>query len=229
VIAVVYLLVLSAEVRSPASGLAAALRPLALSWISAAAVLTSIGAVGPMGATRTRRLEASAVLQWSRLFFNPHDMKLKLCPDVPLVMRMAPKLDRFGYLTPPLLHDPSLQFIAVKPHRKPDGFLDRIDLDSNGAVVVQGWAVLRGPRRVADAVVLSYDDAAGNPRAFALTIERAARPDVVKSTGRGDLKLAGFRAQLAPGLIRPSEWRTVRAWAFDALEQRAYPLGRATG
>ncbi len=197
-----------------------------IAWIAAAGLVTSIASVPAMATSRRSRLEGSAVLQWSGLFADPHDVGLSLSPDVSLVMHMARKLDRFGYLHPSLIADPRLERIAAKNHGKPAGFLDRVTVDENGAMVAEGWAVLHGEPRLADAVLLSYDDDGGHPIAFALTIERSERDDVVVTTGRKDFALSGFRAHFSPRALAGADPGTLRAWAFDALEQRAYPLER---
>lgn len=202
------------------------LATLAIGGLVAAGAVTSVGSLDAFRATRARRLEASAVLQWSGLFVDPHSVKVRLYPEVDVFTRVARRLGRIGYLSPPRRDDPHLDLLAAAVAPQPSGYLEAVVNEPDGSTVLSGWAVLRSRAAPADGVLLSFDDEAGRPVAFALTIDRDARPDVARAESCPGCRYAGFRARVATGSLDAARWRSVRAWAFDAAEVRAYPLER---
>ncbi len=208
---------------------AAWLERLALAALAFAAAITSLGSLDAFRAEHTRRLEASAVLQWSGLFVDPHSVKVRLYPEVEVFARVARRLSRMDYLSPPRRDDAHLDSLVVPPTSSASpasGYLESVVDEPDGSTVVTGWAVLRDRGSPADGVLLSFDDDTGRPVAFALTIDRDARPDVAKSEGKSGYRYAGFRARVATGSLEPGRWRTLRAWAFDAAAVRAHPVER---
>ncbi len=212
------------------AGFARAARALAVAvtvWFGVASVWTSVASIPDMAETRARRLQASAVLQWSAVVERPHQIALTLTPDVDLMLRVAARFDRLDYLSPPRIVDPHLDLVAESPGSpEEDGFLDQVREEPDGSVAATGWAVLHDAHRLADAVLLSHDDESGRPVAFDLTVERVPRSDVAAHEGWSGYELSGFEIEVPADAMKGVDARTIRAWAFDAVERRAYPLVR---
>jgi hypothetical protein len=102
------------------------------------------------------------------------------------------------------------------------GELEKSGWDRSGRWGALGWAVLPYARRPADAVVLTQDDANGEPQIVALAEIGRARADVARARSEPAYVRAGwverFDAQRLP------EGARVKAWAFDAERGRAYRI-----
>lgn len=89
-----------------------------------------------------------------------------------------------------------------------------------------GWAVLRAKRRPADLVLLTYDDANGEPTIFALAPVGAERPDIAAELQSPDYRFSGWNHTFRIHPSMSGEFN-IRAWAFDAELRAAYPLAES--
>ncbi|MFN7955000.1 MAG: hypothetical protein U0610_24955 [bacterium] len=197
-------------------------------WIAIASVCTSIASLDDMAQTRMRRLQAAAVLRMSAVVTRPDEIARTLYPNVAQFQRVAAKLEQVGMMSPPRLADPHLDRIAGETSADaPSGFVDTVTRGPDGSLDVIGWAVLREDRRLADAVVLSYDDEQGRPVAFDLTTERKIRDDVAARENWPGYARSGFHVRVPADATSETRVPTIRAWAFDAISGKAFPLERS--
>jgi hypothetical protein len=91
-----------------------------------------------------------------------------------------------------------------------------------------GWAILPDKSRIADVVLLTYDDPKGDSTIFAVAQVGVPRPEVASTLGQPNYDRAGWEKVFNLSLLPPGAG-PIRAWAFDAEICRAYPLqGMAT-
>jgi len=93
---------------------------------------------------------------------------------------------------------------------------------SDGRVVVNGWAVLPGRNRAADAVLLTWEEAHSEPKIFDLCAVTEKGPTKSKLTA-GSYRLSGF-SRTFPVEKLPEGTCVIKAWAYDAEKCKAYPL-----
>lgn len=136
---------------------------------------------------------------------------------------VANELNELGYLRPPLLRSNRIRDIAVEGAGTRMGEFNRLAKDREGKLVAIGWAILPD-RDAADSVLLTYDDAAGEPIIFARADVTSPRPDVSEKLKNPRFLHTGWVASWDPGAL-PEGARHIRAWAFDADVARAFPIG----
>ncbi len=86
--------------------------------------------------------------------------------------------------------------------------------------------MLPDKERPADAILLTYENGQGEPKIFDLAFPGNVRPDVYQATGQKSYEHSGWVQPVRPDQV-PPEAQTVRAWAFDLEENRAYPISGA--
>ena len=107
------------------------------------------------------------------------------------------------------------------------GEFDRLVRTPNGELTASGWAILLDGHRTADSVLLTYDDSEGEAIIFARVDVMHSRADVSARLGDEAYHRSGWIKSWKPEALPPNA-RHIRAWAFDAEECRAVPLGSAT-
>ena len=185
-------------------------------------LLTSYHHLNRIHMTRLNRLQAKSLLAFVHVV--PEDPWLTQFVSNPLepMKRSVASLTRQGFLRPPPLETASVRDFAGERDAASYGVLEQVTL-SGGSLSAWGWAVLPGRGEAADGVLLSYQRGDGEEQVFAVIAGRAQRADVVAATGRLAYLWAGWQSQVPADRLPPGRV-TVRAWAFDALSNRAYAL-----
>ena len=169
-----------------------------------------------------------------------------------LVMRWSvaiPQNPEIGLLTPDPLHQtvatirtlaendalrPRLvsQKLANAINERPNtdaasaGTLDGATLES-GHLTFQGWARLPDQDRPADCVVLGFETPDGGWKPFCVFETGWSRPDVARTLGSAALARVGFSGRVDAASL-PRGDITLKAWAIDLENERAFPMGGAT-
>jgi hypothetical protein len=135
-------------------------------------------------------------------------------------------LDGLGYLRPRLLRSKGIREIAFRPRTEKLGELEELGKTATGVFEASGWAILPDSHRVADGVLLTYDDAQGEPTIFALAEVRHQRDEVSRQLNDQAYVRCGWTKAWKEGQI-PADAKWIRAWAFDAENGGAFPIGAA--
>ncbi|MGA3065983.1 MAG: hypothetical protein ABSF29_03965 [Tepidisphaeraceae bacterium] len=156
-------------------------------------------------------------------------------PDVadlyptPAVLHFAANVANLaGFMHPPLISSDDADLIRAASPEEIGGAKGELDkyIGSNGnQVVFAGWAFLAGVGKPADAVVLTYQDAAGR-RTFCVRADMGLeRPDIVTKTGQDRYHDCGWQGTVDLRRI-PPEVKPIRinAWAFDTDTGKAWKL-----
>jgi hypothetical protein len=107
------------------------------------------------------------------------------------------------------------------------GTLDGAALEATGHLSFQGWARLPDQNRPADCVVLGFEMPDGAWKPFCVFETGGNRPDVARTFASAALARAGFSGRVDAGSLPRSEI-TLKAWAIDLPNERAFPMGGAT-
>jgi hypothetical protein len=203
--------------RPGAAALAAAV--LALAGAHSASALRHLER---LPATREQHLAARALVAFVNAAPEREALERLVFPWLDRLTERANALDRQGLLSPPLVASDRVAEIAGARGAESYGAIDRSRVGKD-EVAVAGFALLPGRGEPAHAVLLCAEGAEGDPRVVAVVTGRAERPDVVRRTGRrADLR-SGFARRL-PRARLPAQATALTAWAFDALDYRAYRL-----
>jgi hypothetical protein len=106
------------------------------------------------------------------------------------------------------------------------GTLDAARLDATNHLLFQGWARVPNEDRPADCVVLGFETSDGVWKPFCLVETGGKRPDVARHFGNVALAPAGFSGGVDATSL-PRGDITLRAWAIDYQNERAFPVGGA--
>ena len=201
-------------------------------------VLSSLGAVlvllHGLGSLRNletwkgaqhHRLRTKALVQLINVVDDPEALGRYVHAIVPPLKDRANLLNRLGYLRPGLVQTNLVRLIAganpLAPARY--GEIQQAGKPAEGQFGLAGWSVLPDKARPADAVLLTYDNAAGDSVIFALAEVGVQRPDVAAWLQEPGYLHAGWVKTFNTSRL-PAGALSLRAWAFDAETCRAYPI-----
>jgi len=137
---------------------------------------------------------------------------------LPELKRTANALDQLGYLHPALVKSTDLRQIGADAASEQYGSLDSLVVVGDGFYRASGWAFLPKRFEPADAVLLSYVLPDGRAEIFAIA-DSIARGDLADKYGA-----RYARSGWEQWMKIPAGAELIQAWAFDAIEGRAFPL-----
>ena len=136
-------------------------------------------------------------------------------------------LDRQGHLHPRLVRSNHIREIASASDEEAMGEFNQLARTSTGELAASGWAILLEGHRTSDSVLLTYDNAKGEPIIFARADVMHPRADISERLHDKAYYHCGWMKSWKPDAL-PSGAGRIRAWAFDAEECRAFSIGSAT-
>jgi hypothetical protein len=180
-------------------------------------LLNSWHAVAQMKELRTERLRAKGCLAFLNVVDSPCQAS-ELFWMLPELKITANALDRLGYLHPALIKSPDLRQIGRDAFSKQYGSLESFVNVGDGFYRASGWAFLPKRSEPADVVLLSYVLPDGQAEVFAIA-DSITRSDLADRYGTGYAR-SGWEQWMKI----PAGADTIQAWAYDAIEGRAFPL-----
>ena len=217
--------------REPSSKTAGVTRMWLVSLASMLAMLNVLGALKALDTwprTEHSMLTAKALVETINLVSEPELLEkyVELQPVLPKLRDQVNLLDKLGYLRPGVLKVDAPLSAICDPSAPGDARYGQLQQATNLPdhwFSLNGWAVLPEKGRAADAVLLTYDDAAGKPVLFGVADVNQLRsylPDAAEDIvdPRSGWVKVFSRDKL------PAAWNTVKAWAFDSETCRAYRL-----
>ena len=171
-----------------------------------------------------QRLIAKALVELIDVADEPEALRRYVHPDAASLRSRVEALDRLGFLRPALVRSRAISGIADPrdPGSAAYGELQKFGRDPSGQWGALGWAVLPYSRRPADAVVLTQDDANGEPQIVTLAKIGVPRADVAGARTEPAYVRAGWIERFDAD--RLPEGARVKAWAFDAERGRAHRI-----
>lgn len=170
------------------------------------------------------RLAGKAQLLLINIIDEPDALARHVHQGDPALKARTNFLDRMGYLRPPLLQSNRIRDIAFQPGPETMGEFNELGKGAEGEFAARGWAILADRHRTADGVLLTFDDAQGEPIIFALADVAQIRSDVSKHLNDKAYLRSGWAKTWKTGQI-PANSQLIRAWAFDAEDLRAFQIG----
>jgi hypothetical protein len=138
---------------------------------------------------------------------------------------LANALNRIGYLRPSLIDGKNVEEIAKSSQETwSAGAFENLLKTPEGRFIAQGWAMLRGGREPAHAVLLTYRDATQVPRVFAI-----AQMEVIPGGLMGVLRQPVEKRSRWQHTFTRADMPTnapthIDAWAFDTESGKAFKL-----
>lgn len=168
------------------------------------------------------------VLRWSEAI--PQNPELGLLSPYPLreTVGTIRTLAENDALRPRLVSQRLASAVNERPNTNAAsaGTLDAASLDATSHLAFQGWARVPDQERPADCVVLGFETSDGVWKPFLVVETGEKRPAVARHFGSGALARAGFSGRVdATSLPRGDV--TMRAWAIDLQNERAFPMAGA--
>jgi hypothetical protein len=142
----------------------------------------------------------------------------------PSLKGWANALDHMGYLRPTLVRSNRIREIAFRADAESMGEFNELGKSLGGNFAARGWAILPKSHRIADGVLLTYDNAQGDPIIFALAEVGGKRPEVSRHFNDKTYLDCGWMKAWKAGQI-PASSQVIRAWTFDAEKCRAFQIG----
>jgi hypothetical protein len=153
---------------------------------------------------------------------GPATLILQSQRDLPA---LANALNRFGYLRPSLIEAQSVEEIAMSSqHTWSAGAFENLHKRPDGRFIAQGWAVIRGGREPAHAVLLTYRDATQRPRVFAIAAMGGITDSLVRALRQPAYKRTQWQYTFAQTDMPTNDLTHVDAWAFDTESGKAFKL-----
>jgi hypothetical protein len=106
------------------------------------------------------------------------------------------------------------------------GILEQATLQRGRQVFCKGWARIPEQDRPADCVVLGFETNKNRWRLYCVLETGEDRPDAAGPTGNASLARAGF-SRTVDARSLPQTGATMRAWAIDLRNERAFPMAGA--
>jgi len=170
------------------------------------------------------RLTGKTLILLNKLVNEPAESARYVHWDWALLQGRAESLDRLDYLRPRPLQSAHIREIAFDAVGETMGKFERFGRSPTGDMAASGWAILPQAGRVADSVVLTYENQAGDPIIFARADVGIDRDDIIKQ-GQGSIyRRCGWRKKWKANDI-PADTKRIGFWAFDAEDGRAFSIG----
>jgi len=166
------------------------------------------------------------VLRWSEAI--PQNPEIALLSPYPLwkVVTTIRTLAEHDALRPRLVSQRLASAINEPPNTNAisAGTLEAASVDATSHLAFQGWARVPDQDRPADCVVLGFETSDGVWTPFRVVETGGKRPDVARHFGSGALDRAGFSGRVDATSL-PRGDITMKAWAIDLQNERAFPVG----
>jgi hypothetical protein len=169
------------------------------------------------------RLSGKAILLLINILDEPGAIRRYLHPN-PAMKDWARALNRVDYLRPSPLRSSRIAEIARVAPDQVAGVVQQLSRTASGDLIAAGWAILPWKNRVADSVLLTWEDELGDPLIFARVDVKKQRDDVVERLGDDGYRDCGWIISLPPDQIPPGT-RWIKAWALDAEDGHAFLIG----
>ncbi len=171
-----------------------------------------------MDAWQTRLLQAKASILLINQLPDTRLTKI-LYPNVQFLAEKANALDRLGLLRPHLIQTRDVTTLRYDDTTSPSGYAFPIQETPEGYVV---RGVCKFNQRGPHAIILSYDNGDRREIAFAMTHPVKRPASVFDGVALEGAWTVSFAAEQVPQSTRARV--TVRAWGFDAVTGRTYPV-----
>ena len=179
---------------------------------------------------RQMRLYGKALVSFINVVPEPEGLARRVFPFDGRVKSAANVLNRIGYLRPPLLQSNLVRNVADPASNGSARFgTFQIHEEKSGRIEVGGQALLPDKRRPADAVLITYDNAEGEPVICAIVSLEVPREPRLRAAWDTSALPSRWGRILPKDRLPKGQQCLLKAWSYDAEARRAYRLdGSAT-
>jgi hypothetical protein len=176
------------------------------------------------------RLHGKALVSFINVVPEPEGLARRVFPFEGRVQRAANVLNRIGYLRPPLLQSNLVRNVADPASSGSARFGEfQIHVEKSGQIEVGGQAFLPDERSPADAVLITYDNAEGEPVICAIISLEIPREPRLRAMWDSSALPSRWGRLLPIDRLPEGQQCLLKAWSYDAKACRAYRLeGSAT-
>jgi hypothetical protein len=179
---------------------------------------------------RQMRLYGKALVSFINVVPEPEALAKRVFPYDGRVKSAANALNRIGYLRPPLLQSNLVRNVA-DPASSGSTRFGKIQFheEKSGRIELGGQAFLPDKQGPADAVLITYDNAEGEPVICALVSLEVPREPRLRAAWDPSALPSRWGRILSMDRLPEGQKCLLKAWAYDAEACRAYRLeGSAT-
>jgi hypothetical protein len=174
---------------------------------------------------REYRVKLLDALKWMDVIPDNPDLEL-ICPSAEVLRRRARTLAEHGVLRVPFIKGPLAAQVRQSP-ASTSGSAGRIEtcvFDSNGSLLITGWAWLPGKNQRADYVVMGCKDAAGKFKPISVFNPGVPHEYLPERAQLPEIERVGFFSRTVSSANLPAGDVAIEGWAVDLKEQKAWPL-----
>ena len=172
------------------------------------------------------RLYAKTCLTFIK--FEPNNcIAQSLNPGPPkLIKRLASEMNKIGFVSPPIIEVRNIAKIAPETALEPTAYgkFDSVTPVDQTAYTATGWAVLPQYHKLADSVLLTYQDSAKIPVLFAIASVRYPTPAVANTLRDDRYRYAGWSTSFTIRRLPKQQNLVIEAWAFDTERSQAFRI-----
>jgi hypothetical protein len=174
---------------------------------------------------REYRVKLLDALKWMDVIPDNPDLAL-VYPSIEILTRRIHTLAEHGVWRVPFIKDPLAAQVRQSPAdvTGPAGRIETCVFDSNGSLLITGWAWLAGKNQRADYVVIGCKDAAGKFKPLSVFNPGIPREYLPERAQLPEIERAGFFFRTFSAANLPAGDVAIEGWAIDLKEQKTWPL-----
>jgi hypothetical protein len=174
---------------------------------------------------RQMRLYGKALVSFVNVVPEPEALARRVFPYDGRVKSAANALNRIGYLHPPLLQSNLLRNVADPVSTGSARFGElQFHEEKSGEIELGGQAFLPDKQGPADAVLITYDNAEGEPVICAIVSLEIPREPRLRATWDRSALPSRWGRILPKDRLPEGQQCLLKAWSYDAEASRAYRL-----
>ena len=171
------------------------------------------------------RLYGKALVSFINVVPEPQALARRVFPYDGRVKSAANALNRIGYLRPPLLQSNLIRNVADPASRGSTRFGEfQFHEEESGQIELGGQAFLPDKQGPADAVLITYDNAEGEPVICAIVSLEVPREPRLRAAWDSSALPSRWGRILPKDRLPEGQQCLLKAWSYDAEACRAYRL-----
>ena len=183
---------------------------------------TSQQALKKIQSDRVSKLQGRACAVLSPAIEDADCLTTLVFPSLQLIKPILVSVNDLGYLHPPLIETTEIERFAVLDFNpEAVGYFNELSPISETDYQIRTWAKLPERDEPADAILLTYQGEQTPPQIFH-RVQRVTMPEDVTADLPSFWRW-GWEGEFERSKLPPGEW-TIKAWAFDAIEGKAFEL-----
>jgi hypothetical protein len=178
-----------------------------------------------MSESYRNRLYGKSCLLFINIIKEEECLSQRIYPNIEYLKQKANELDKIGFLEPNLLKNKSIEYINSANNK---GWLQKIDKGSlSTEYIASGWVTVSESQKLAklaDAVILTYQNQDGKPIVFAVAQVENLSSNAFQGLNEDASDQAKWQKSFSIDRLPMSSPKKIKAWAFDLNTNKAFKL-----